>query len=77
MIEVGDTVELHHNANFHWPCPGGIALTLTCEVLHTPCDTGDYWHFRDSDTGTVFAQNPMSPNLDKIVLLKSKYLENN
>jgi hypothetical protein len=37
-------------------------------VLHTPCDTGDWWHFNSGEQ--VFALNPCSSELVGIMRLE-------
>jgi hypothetical protein len=67
-VEVGDTVNLFYN-----PDPGcehGKSFTAT--VLHVPQDVGDFWHFLVTSTNMnyVLLQNPVSPHLDQIVLVR-------
>ncbi len=75
FIHEGDRVQITYNHSFYW----GPALeylgqnttnVIDATVLHVPSDTGDVWYFDDGET--TFAQNPMSSNLDKIVLLEQK-----
>jgi len=45
-IQENDVVRVNFN---------NIRLTLCkkAKVLHTPCATGDSWHFEDLDTGDI------------------------
>jgi hypothetical protein len=47
-IETGDTVSVSFvGAQF--------TLCKSAKVLHIPCATGDGWHFKDNDSGQIFA----------------------
>lgn len=72
-IKEGDKVEITYNNPFFWGEPfefmgRSTTMGLEATVLHKPVDVGDMWEFEDKD-GAVFLQNPVSSNLDKIVLL--------
>jgi hypothetical protein len=60
-IKEGDIVHIVYNS--------GKVLVAT--VVHVAQATGEFWYFVDSK-GTVFAQNPESSNLDKIILARKK-----
>jgi len=70
IIHEGERVRITYNDPFRWgPAHEYLGQNRIYEieatVLHVPQDTGDMWYFDDGET--VFAQNPMSSNLDKIV----------
>ncbi|MHB0967427.1 MAG: hypothetical protein ACYC36_13340, partial [Bellilinea sp.] len=72
IIKEGDKVEITYNNPFFWGesleyMGQGTTWTIGATVLHKPVDVGDMWEFEDKD-GTVFLQNPVSSNLDKIIL---------
>jgi len=58
VIEVGDKVVVEYIDGEKW----------TCTVNHRPNDVGDMWYFED-EVGRVFAQNPTSSRLDRIIRL--------
>lgn len=59
-ITEGDTVNINYN--------GGYTMFRVI-VLHVPQDVGDMWYF--DNHGTIFAQNPLSSNLDTISKVKN------
>ena len=72
IIREGDKVEITYNNPFFWGESleyMGRSQTMEIEatVLHKPVGVGDMWEFEDKD-GAVFLQNPVSSNLDKIIL---------
>lgn len=56
-IKEGDIVFVHY-------VNGDILKDVVVE--HTPADVGDLWYFSDDD-GIIYAQNPVSANLDTII----------
>jgi hypothetical protein len=71
MIEIGDIVEIHYVTY-----PAFIqSIIVTAQVVYVPVASGDFWYFeyRPNNVDVVeFAQNPMSSNLEAIILVKKK-----
>ena len=45
-IKIGDIVRVDFNG-------AQLTLCFKAEVLYKPCATGDSWHFKDVETGTL------------------------
>ena len=72
MIENGDIVEIHYVVYSTF-----TQIPITAQVVHVPVDTGDFWYFkyRPNNVDVVeFAQNPMSSNLEAIILVEKNRL---
>jgi len=61
-IEVGDKVKVDFTSK------GADQPYFYGEVLHTPQDTGDMWHFK-TDDGAIIYVNPNCSNLETIIRL--------
>lgn len=63
-IEVGDAVTIVYTDR----------SPISAKVIHIPSQTGELWIFQNNEWDELIYQNPMSTNLDRIVLFNGKKL---